>query len=257
MNERIIKVAHIVAVGIILLVGLVVVALRVQSASGQTQNSNSSGGQQNGNMSGSGGQSSTLGSADRKFAMDAAMDGMTEVQLGRIATQQGMSDGVKQFGQRMVDDHTKANNDLMQWASTNGMTLPTTLDAKHQAMVNKMSKLNGAAFDKEYSKGMVSDHNKAVAMFQKEANSGKDSGLKSFASSTLPTLQEHLSMARGLSTGSSAMNGSMNGNTSGSMNGNASGSMNGNMGGNSNSGRSGNRNGNSNKSGNSNNSNRR
>jgi len=112
-----------------------------------------------------------------------------------------------------------------------------------------MSRLNGAAFDKEYSKGMVSDHTKAVTMFQKEANSGGDSGLKSFAASTLPTLQEHLSMARGLSAGSS--NASMNSSTNSSMNSN--------MSGNSNAGRNSNksRSSNSNTSGNANNSNRR
>lgn len=248
MNKRIIKAAHLVAIGTMLLLGLVVAARQVQNANGQTQNSNQAGSQRNGNM---GGQASGLSSADRKFAMNTAMSGMTEVQLGRIATQQGASDAVKQFGQRMVDDHTKANNDLMQWAATSGLTLPTTLDAKHQAMVDKMSRLNGAAFDKAYAKNMVSDHMKAVSMFQKEAASGGDSGLKSFASSTLPTLQEHLTMARGLSTGggNSSMSGSMNGNMSGG----GSGSRN------SNSGRSSNskKRGNSSSSGNANNSNRR
>ena len=249
MNMRIIKATQIVAVGIILLLGLMVVALKIQSANGQTQNSN---GNKNGNMSGTtsaAGQASGLNNADRKFALAVAMDGMTEVQLGRLATQQGASEGVKQFGQRMVDDHTKANNDLMQWASTSGLTLPTTLDTKHQAMVTKMSGLSGAAFDKAYAKNMVSDHTKAVAMFQKEADRGGDSGLKSFAASTLPTLQEHLSMARGLSTG--------NGNSS--MNASTNSSMNGNMSGNSNSGKksSKSKNSNSNTGGNANNSNRR
>src|SRR3954469_15306701 len=229
MNKRMVKAAHMVAVGIILLLGLVVVAWQAQNTSGQTQNSNNSN-RSGGGSSGAGGQTSGLSSADRKFAMDAAMDGMTEVQLGRLATQQGASDSVKQFGQRMVDDHTKANNDLMQWASTSGLTLPTALDAKHQAMVTKMSGLSGAAFDKAYSKNMVSDHTKAVSMFQKEADRGADSGLKSFAASTLPTLQEHLSMARGLSTAAGSMNnasagGSMNGNTSGNMGGNMNSNM--------------------------------
>lgn len=217
MNKRMIKTAHVAAVGIILLAGLIVVAWEAQPTSGQTQNSNASNANGNSNAGGAAGQASGLSSADRKFAMNAAQDGMTEVQIGKLATQQGASDSVKQFGQRLVDDHTKANNDLMQWASTSGVTLPTTLDAKHQAMVDKMSRLNGAAFDKEFAKGMVSDHDKAVKMFQKEASTGGDSGLKSFAAATLPTLQEHLTMARGLSTGGSAgasasdgMSGNMN-----------------------------------------------
>jgi putative membrane protein len=237
MNKRMIKAAHIVVVGIILLAGLVIVAWQVKPTNGQTQNSNSS---TNGNKSSASGQASGLSSADRQFAMDVAMDGMTEVQLGRLATQQGASDSVKQFGQRMVDDHTKANNDLMQWASTSGVTLPTTLDAKHQAMVTKMSALSGAAFDKAYAKSMVSDHTKAVAMFQKEADKGGDSGLKSFAATTLPTLQEHLTMARALPTGStnastnSSMNANMGGSKSSSKNSNKSKNSNSNMSGNAN-----------------------
>ncbi|HEX8889580.1 MAG TPA: DUF4142 domain-containing protein [Pyrinomonadaceae bacterium] len=246
MNKQMIKAAHIVAVGIILLAGLVIVAWQVKPTSGQTQNSNSSA---KGNKSSASVQASGLSSADRQFAMDVAMDGMTEVQLGRLATQQGASDSVKQFGQRMVDDHTKANNDLMQWASTSGVTLPTTLDAKHQAMVTKMSALSGAAFDKAYAKSMVSDHTKAVAMFQKEADKGGDSGLKTFAATTLPTLQEHLTMARALPTGNG--NGSTNASTNSSMNANMSGSKSSSK----NSNKS--KNSNSNMSSNANNSNRR
>jgi putative membrane protein len=249
MNKRIIKAAHIVAVGIILLVGLVIVAWQVKPTSGQTQNSNSSANRNTSSGSTASGQASGLSSPDRQFAMDVAMDGMTEVELGRLATQQGASDSVKQFGQRMVDDHTKANNDLMQWASTSGVTLPTTLDAKHQAMVTKMTALSGAAFDKAYAKSMVSDHTKAVAMFQKEADKGSDSGLKSFAATTLPTLQEHLTMARALSTGNG--NGSTNASTNSSMNAN--------MGGSKSSGKNSNKSksSNSNMRGNANNSNQR
>lgn len=249
MNQRIIKAAHMVAIGIVLLVGLFIVAWQVKPASGQTQNSNSSANGNTSKKSSASGQTSGLSSADRKFAMDVAMDGMTEVQLGRLATQQGASDSVKQFGQRMVDDHTKANNDLMQWASTSGLTLPTTLDAKHQAMVTKMSALSGAAFDKEYAKSMVKDHTKAVAMFQKEADHGGDSGLKSFASTTLPTLQEHLTMARALAPASG--NGSANSSANSNMNSNMSGSSN------SNKKSSKSKSSNSNTSGNTNNSNRR
>ncbi|HEV7376419.1 MAG TPA: DUF4142 domain-containing protein [Pyrinomonadaceae bacterium] len=99
----------------------------------------------------------------------------------------------------------------MQWASGKGITLPTALDAKHQALMTKMSALNGASFDRAYAKEMVKDHNKDVALFQRKAMRGADSDLKAFAQKTLPTLQEHLSMARSLPTAKG--NGSMNGNT--------------------------------------------
>ncbi|HJU53723.1 MAG TPA: DUF4142 domain-containing protein [Pyrinomonadaceae bacterium] len=204
MNTRIIKIAHLAAVVIILLVTAVMM-FAAEGASSDGQNSNQSGG-------GQAGASGAVSNADRKFAMTAAMDGMTEVELGRLAAERGSSDAVKQFGQRMVDDHSKANDELKQWAATAGVTLPTALDAKHQAMVAKMSSLSGAAFDRTYAKDMVKDHTKAVQLFQRQADRGMDAGLKSFASSKLPTLREHLEMARSLNAGGGGHN--MNSNTS-------------------------------------------
>jgi putative membrane protein len=92
-----------------------------------------------------------MGSQDHDFVMDAAMGGLMEVELGRIAAQKGMSESVKQFGQRMVDDHSKANEELMSLASSKGMTLPTALDEKHQKDVTKLSAMSGAEFDRAYS----------------------------------------------------------------------------------------------------------
>ena len=133
---------------------------------------------------------------DQKFVMDAAQGGMMEVQLGTLATQKAASDDVKQFGQRMVDDHSKANQELTTLAGQNNIAVATALDAKNQAMVDKLSKLSGAEFDKEYMAHMVSDHEKDVAEFERESKSGKDAEVKSWAGTTLPTLQEHLRMAK-------------------------------------------------------------
>jgi putative membrane protein len=134
------------------------------------------------------------GSADQAFMMKAAQGGMAEVELGNLAVANAQSDSVKQFGQRMVDDHTKANDELKSIAGQKNVTLPASLDAKDAAMKNKMSGLKGAAFDKAYVADMVKDHKKDIAEFEKEANSGSDPDVKAFASKTLPTLKEHLSM---------------------------------------------------------------
>jgi len=155
------------------------------------QNSNST---QNSNGDMHAGHNMGSMSADMKFAMMAAMGGMEEVEMGKLAAEKGASDEVRQFGQRMVDDHTRANQELMQIASSKGMTLPAALDPKHQADMQKMSALSGEAFDKAYVKMMVKDHKKDVAEFQKESTRGADPELKGFATSTLPTLQEHLQM---------------------------------------------------------------
>jgi len=133
-------------------------------------------------------------SSDEKFADAAAVGGMEEVQLGQLAAQKGASDEVRQFGQRMVDDHSKAGDDLKQVASGKGWTLPAALDAKAQADVQKLSALSGDKFDKEYVSMMLKDHKKDVAEFQKESTGGADADIKSFAARTLPVIREHLQM---------------------------------------------------------------
>ena len=139
---------------------------------------------------------STLSSSDRKFMEKAAEGGMAEVKLGQLAAQKASAEQVKQFGQRMVDVHSKANDQLKQLASTKNVTLPTNLDKSTQREYDKLSKLSGADFDREYMKHMVSDHKKDVSEFKSESNKAKDADLKQFASSTLPTLQEHLNLAQ-------------------------------------------------------------
>jgi putative membrane protein len=133
---------------------------------------------------------------DHMFMTEAAIGGMTEVRLGQLATERAASADVKMFGQHMVDDHGKANEELMSLASQKNVTLPTTLDAKHQAMVDKLSKLSGAEFDSAYMKEMVKDHEKDVSEFEKASKSAEDADLKAWAAKTLPTLRSHLQMAR-------------------------------------------------------------
>ena len=116
----------------------------------------------------------------------------------------------------MVDDHSKANEELMSLASSKGMTLPTALDEKHQKDVTKLSAMSGAEFDRAYSRMMLSDHNKDVKEFEKQSTKGGDADLKAFASKTLPTLQEHLQMARALPGNQGA--GNSNSNSGGSRN---------------------------------------
>jgi putative membrane protein len=137
-----------------------------------------------------------MSAGDAGFAKDAAIGGMMEVELGRIATQNASSDKVKQFGQRMVDDHTKAGNELKAVAAKHNLTLPDQLDSKHQMMVDRFSKMSGAQFDREYMSDMVKDHETDIADFRKETSSGSNRDLKDFAAATLPTLQDHLRQAR-------------------------------------------------------------
>ena len=113
-----------------------------------------------------------------------------------MAQQMGASDQVKQFGQRMVTDHTKANDQLKEVAMKEGIQLPTKLSAQDEMTKQRLSKLSGEQFDKAYMSDMVKDHTKDVADFQRESTSGQDPAVKDFASETLPTLQSHLQEAQ-------------------------------------------------------------
>jgi len=131
--------------------------------------------------------------SDKEFVMKAAQGGMTEVELGKVASDQGASAQVKEFGARMVKDHGQANDELKSIARQKGIMISPQLDARHQAQVDKLSKLSGSAFDKAYVKNQVHAHEMTVALFKQEVQSGQDPELKAFASKTLPTLEDHCS----------------------------------------------------------------
>jgi len=138
-----------------------------------------------------------LDKSDKKFVDEAAQVGMAEVKLGQLATEKASSEDVKKFGQMMVDDHTKANDELKAFAQKKMVDLPTDL-GKHQKTYDKLSKLSGSDFDKEYMEAMVKDHKEDVSEFEKQAARGQDSELKAWAAKTLPTLQMHLQHAQDL-----------------------------------------------------------
>ncbi|MDX6406531.1 MAG: putative rane protein [Blastocatellia bacterium] len=131
-----------------------------------------------------------------KFAANAAQGGMMEVELGRLALQHAGDASVRSFGQRMVTDHTAANAELKGVAARKNIQLPADVSSDQKSMIDKLSKLSGAEFDKEYISDMVKDHETDVKDFQNQASEGSDPDVKAFAGKTLPTLQSHLQMAR-------------------------------------------------------------
>jgi putative membrane protein len=133
---------------------------------------------------------------DNEFVSEAAMDGMAEVELGRLAAQKAKSPDVKKFAQRMVADHAKAIVELKQLASNKGITLPAEPNAEQKAEKDRLSKLSGAEFDSEYMSMMSAAHDKAVAAFEDESQHGSTPDVKAWATKILPTLKEHQSMAK-------------------------------------------------------------
>lgn len=139
-----------------------------------------------------------LSGKDKSFIKDAASGGMMEVQLGQIAKEKATSPEVKSFGEQMVTDHGKANEELKALAEQKKISVSAKLERKHQSKVDKLSKLTGTEFDKAYVKEMVEDHTKDVADFQKATKNVKDPDLNAWAGKKVPVLQQHLQMAKDL-----------------------------------------------------------
>jgi putative membrane protein len=134
----------------------------------------------------------TVSTADKNFIHAAAQGGMTEVKLGELAAQKAMRDDVKAFGKRMVKDHSVINNDLKALAAQKGVTLPDSLDAKHQAMVDKMAALKGSEFDDAYIAGMIKAHKADAKAFKVESAATQDADIKSFLDKSIPVVDGHL-----------------------------------------------------------------
>ncbi|MEO6342548.1 MAG: DUF4142 domain-containing protein [Dokdonella sp.] len=138
---------------------------------------------------------------DQAFVTQAAQGGMAEVELGNVASAQGSSDMVKQFGKRMATDHGKAGAALANAAAADGLTVATSPSAKQNAMEIRMKAKQGARFDKAYANAMIKDHRDTIALFEREAKAGSNAKVKAFAQETLPTLNDHLKMAEDLKSG--------------------------------------------------------
>ena len=143
----------------------------------------------------SGGTLSAMTADDKEFVVKAGMAGLYEVQAGNLALQKASSANVKAFAQRIVTDHSKANAELTELATTKGLALATELAGEHEDAVRHLASLNGAEFDKAYMEHMVPDHATAVADFEKAATSATDVDLKAWAAKTLPVLKEHAALA--------------------------------------------------------------
>jgi len=141
---------------------------------------------------------SAVSSEDSDFLKSAAKGGMAEVELGRLATQKAASPKVKQFGSRMIRDHSKANAKLTKLAASKGVELPTGKGLSNDTSALHLKMLSGKSFDEAYVKMMVDDHKKDVEAFEKAANDASDSDVKEFASKTLPILKEHLNLIQEL-----------------------------------------------------------
>jgi len=139
---------------------------------------------------------SSTAAESRNFLISAYQDGVAEIALSRLALEKAVDDNVKKFAQRMIDDHTQANNEITQLAQAKNIPLPTVPSAADQATLQNMSNLNGTDFDQAYMRHNVMVHEKDVSLFREQAISGTDPDIKTFAANTLPVLEIHLLSAK-------------------------------------------------------------
>jgi len=146
--------------------------------------------------------SGRVSAADKKFMQDAAQGGMAEVQEGQMAARKASDPQVKQFAEKMVADHSSANDKLKQIAASKNVALPADIPASAKRENGKLSQMSGPAFDREYIKQQVSEHKKVAAEFKAATKRTRDPDVKQFAQETLPTIEQHLDMAKGITTSS-------------------------------------------------------
>lgn len=148
------------------------------------------------------GGNKATGSTDATFMRNATADGLAEIQLGQLALEKPSSAQVRQLAQRIVDDHPKANGQLMSLAERKQITLPTEPMPAQQREAARLRAMSDAAFDQAYARSMVDDHRRAIRMFGVASQSVGDREVKRFASTTLPALKTHLQLAGTIAGGS-------------------------------------------------------
>jgi putative membrane protein len=134
--------------------------------------------------------------ADHLWIREAAADNLLEVKLGQLAERKATNPAVKQFGQRMVTDHAKANADLTAMTSSHGFTFQPGLARKHEQKVDRLEKASGKEFDRAYIRSMIEDHTDDVNYFENERMHARSEPVRDYAAKYLPMLREHLSQAR-------------------------------------------------------------
>jgi len=142
--------------------------------------------------------SSSLSAADQEFLKKAALGGMTEVALGKLAQEKGSTPDIRDFGKMMEKDHSKLNSDVAALAKKKDVQLPETLDEKHQGKVDKLSGLSGKDFDSAYLAAMHTMHDKDLAAFKATEASTKDADLKATLQNAIPVIESHIQHLKNL-----------------------------------------------------------
>jgi putative membrane protein len=149
-------------------------------------------------QSGTTAEAGAVAESDQKFVKKVAQDNIAEIDLGTLAQERAQSDEVKQFADRMIQDHGKANEELEGIAQSKKVVIPTEADEEHSKLRSELAELEGEKFDQRYMQIMAENHEKAVELFQQQIDQSQDKELKAFAENTLPVIKEHFSQAQSM-----------------------------------------------------------
>ena len=142
-------------------------------------------------------------SPESKFLMDAVRGDLAEVKLGELAQQKGQSEGVREFGEMLVEDHSKAMKQTAELAKELNVIPPAQPTAEQTQKHDALARLSGAEFDRQFAAEMVKGHQQEIAKYEKQAQAG-DSEVAELAEELLPTLEQHLAAAQRLQSGDTA-----------------------------------------------------
>lgn len=142
-----------------------------------------------------------VSSGDRALIQDIAQANLAEIDTGRLALEKSQNDAIRKFAQMMVDDHTKALEELRTLAQSKGITLPTEPDLQHKTLATALKLLSGDTFDSQYiARVGVGDHERAEKLLDKTIRETSDQDLRAYAQKTIKSVQQHLAVARSLDT---------------------------------------------------------
>lgn len=153
-------------------------------------------------------EKSRMNQQDKDFAKLAAQANRGEIEIGTLAQQKASNDAVKEFGKRMVEDHTNAGHELRNWSAQTNFMLPTGITADDSSTKSSLSSESGTQFDRKYMQSQLKDHKQVIAAFEKEIQDGQDPQLKQIAAKILPVLQDHVRLAEDVA-GKLGMSGKM------------------------------------------------
>ena len=137
----------------------------------------------------------SLSKVDKQFMITAAKTDMTEAHEGQMAENQALRTDIKDFAKTLVKDHTKSYQRLTKLAAETGVSIPNGIDGAKDPTIQRLGRLKGDRFEREFARDEIAAHRQAIAIFKREASHGQNAEVKAYATEMIPVLEKHLHLA--------------------------------------------------------------